>query len=181
MHGFIFALGDQGVARRNANAWRLLDIPQPDKSAGALVMLGNHSHVLLNGSIYSTSDMGLSWERIGGLDNVQSIGVDQNEDLLATTDTGLYRWRDKTWSLLVQLPENKPVEKLQVFQDRLYALADGKLFRLIKGGWESVAFPAAIADLAMHYPDTLWVAEVGDQMLWSTEDGVNWQSTPIED
>jgi hypothetical protein len=181
MHGFIFAFGERGTAR-GTETWRILNIPQPEKPASGFVMLGNHSHILLNGGLYVTHDMGLSWEMLDAPAELNRIAVDEDGHLLAATVNSLYRWnyREKSWAELAVLPFS--VEAIQAFQREIYILSDGALFRLEKGEWTKISgFSSAyLTAMNVQYPDTLWVADSAGQMLWSTHDAQRWQALSIK-
>lgn len=189
MHGFLFAMGPQGVARtiqgRDENkSWQMLKLPYPDAPARGFVMLGDHSHVILNDRLAITHDMGLSWETLDAPGQVNLMAADADGNLLAVTTKGVYRWRfhEKTWAQLTPVPPEAPVEALCLFQGQIYALAGGQVWQLEGETWASI--PVAgnrryVTALAVRYPDRLWAADPASGLLWYTTDTQNWESAGL--
>ncbi len=192
MHGYVFALEDEGIFRAPVGGGDLdkplqLSIPLADQSVENLVMLGDHSHILQNGSgVFLTDDLGLSWETINAPETVDAIGVDPNGDLLAVTDAGIQRWSyaDQTWTAALPLPGGDTQPVLRVYVGQLYALGNGQLYQQVGTGWEVVDIGASgefyLTALEYQYPRTLWVLDAKGRRLWSTVDGQNWTETGIQ-
>lgn len=188
MHGFLFAFGDQGAARTTQgenvdNEWRLLELPVPEKSARELVMLADHSHVVLNDDLQQTDDMGLSWTRMASPEGVRLIAADPQARLLAFTTSGMARWIEgDRWEEVVTLPNRVIPEKVLIFNDQLLVLADGDLLRLDGNRWqivlvtENTYFTAA----TVHQGQVLWAADAHNRTFWTSEDGTNWESVAME-
>jgi hypothetical protein len=180
MHGFTFALSDSGAARAGHEGWAALEIPQPNASARDLAMLGDHSHILLNGGLYSTPDMGLSWEPLDTPENALRIAADSNGDLLAVTANALLKWTRSTrqWSTLAPLPDGHTIEMLRAFDGRTYALANGALYRLSQGEWERVEIAGHFTAMETR-SERLWLLDDEARVLWHSTDGTAWESTQI--
>ncbi|MEZ4668675.1 MAG: hypothetical protein R3E39_12255 [Anaerolineae bacterium] len=192
-HGFYFALGEGNITRVpagggiEADTVRELDIPEMDKAADEFVMLGNHSHILDNaGQLYHSYDLGLSWEAVDSPQGVDSISVDADGNLIATTNSALLLWDSsrQTWGKALALPgdDTKPI--LVPFADKLYAVGSGELFVLDGELWNVINLPnsegAHLTALAYQYPNTLWVLDAAGARLWSSEDGVTWAGVGIK-
>ncbi|MDX1994616.1 MAG: hypothetical protein SF029_19695 [bacterium] len=180
MHGFTFALSESGAARAGHDGWAVLDIPQPNTIARDLAMLGDHSHILLNGNLYSTPDMGLSWEPLDAPENALRIAADSNGDLLAVTANALLKWTrgSRQWSTLAPLPEGHAIDMLRAFDGRTYALADDRLYRLSQGEWERVEIAGRFTALEAR-SDRLWLLDGAARVLWHSRDGVAWEAVSI--
>ncbi len=186
-HGYLFALGNGEIFRVPSGKTdhdhdMLLDIPSLDQPAHDFVMLGNHSHVLHNGgAVFLTADLGLSWRALDAPTEVALIHTDTEGNLLAAASDGLYIWRlrDAQWEILLPLPENQMILALATYQEKLYAVAGGKLYRQTESDWQTVEIPdsmnAYLMDVAFQHPDTLWVLDSQGGRLWSTVDGESWQ------
>lgn len=187
-HGFAFGLGNTVITRKSAGGieddLRTLTIPQPDQFADQFEMLGNHTHILLNGGhVYVTSSLGLGWRAIEYPQLIQHIAIDTDGNLIAVTADSLVKWTWSTesWSVLVPLPTAHPVVVLQYFDGRPYLLSDGQVWTLEAGKWPSVNLPMAgtISDLAYQYPDTLWLLDSQNLTLYASTDGKNWDEIKI--
>src|SRR5690606_25871667 len=133
-HGYLFAMGEAGLIRLpeaenlQVNHLRDLDLPEPGISHD-LVMLGTHTHILHHaGQLLHTIDLGLSWEKLDPPAPVHSIWTDVNGSLVAATESGVFRWQDGTWTGILPLPDNQPIDMMRIHNDRLYALAGGRLY-----------------------------------------------------
>jgi hypothetical protein len=186
MHGFLFAMGKDGAARSGESSteddsWRVLKMPLPDVPAQGLVMLGDHTHIMNNGSLIQTNDMGLSWTIVPPPGEIRLMGTDALDNLLV--EDGVYRWeyRDKTWSKIAPLPENLPVDRLALLNTEIYALADGRLFRLEKGNWNAIPVDGAgyLTTMAVHHLSQLWLADATHSRLWYTENPDSWMSMEL--
>lgn len=190
MHGFLFAMGKQGVARTEEGimgdgTWRRLKMPLPEAPSEGMVMLGDHSHLILNGSLAQTNDMGLSWSIVPPPGEVRLMANDALDNLLVVIDDGLYRWQftDKTWSKLAGLPDDLPVNTLVLFNADTYALADGQLFRLENSNWMTVPVPGTanpcFTTMNVQNQNRLWLADAANQALWSTDNAKDWQKAAM--
>jgi hypothetical protein len=178
-HGYLFALG-AGEIRRGPEHWRVLEAPDADHPATELVMLGDHSHALLNGgAIYRTNDLGLSWGALDAPESVTGITIDSQGILLAVTDTGVLAWRDRAWTPILPLPGDQAITALVNFRKQLYALAGGTLYRQNGTSWVDVAPAASLNVIAVQYSQTLWVMDAEDDRLWFSADGDHWTSIPF--
>lgn len=189
MHGFLFAFGDQGVARTTQgededNQWRMLDMPAPEQPARHLVMLADHSHVVLNDDLQQTHDMGLSWERMASPQGVRMIAADPQARLLGLTNTGVARWLDgDRWEEIAPLPNGVMPDMIQTFDEQLYALAAGDLLRLEGDRWRVIPVgdgESYLTALAVHQLRTLWLADALTRTLWTTTDLESWTAIRIE-
>ena len=189
-HGYIYALGGDGIMRFHEQGGELLEreirLPQPEAAPGDFVMLGNHTHVLLNGdAVFQSIDLGLSWQPLAALAPINMIGVDQDGELLAATDSNLLRWHraDRAWHTLLPLPEGQPIEAIQPFNGRLYVAAGGGLYTPGANAWNALELPEGddtyITALAEEYPDRLWALDSAGARLFSTTDGQTWMVQPI--
>jgi len=188
MHGFVFAMGDQGVARAQQGAdelatWRLLDIPKPDLPARDFVMLADHSHAILNGVPALTDDMGLTWRTLNPPATVRRLAIDGNANLLAVTADDVYRWRtiERVWQRIAPSPPGDRLDTLLPFLTDLFALVDGRVWVLSNGEWRAIAPPDAPADayfttMALHRRARLWLADARHQLFWFTDDLTTWVS-----
>jgi copper transport protein len=191
-HGFYFALGSGQITRVSAggiegNDERTLDIPQPDVPAENLIMLGNHSHVLLNGeSLYQTFDLGLSWQPLESSLPINVLSTDPELNMLAVSDAGLYVWNYTDGSLKhnLPLPGGDTQAIVRPFDTDLYALGQGVLYRLHEDAWDVVTLPdadgAVFTALAVQYPGTLWALDAAGNRLFSTTDGQSWAVRSIQ-
>jgi len=181
MHGFTFALGDLGIMREGHGEWRQLELPIADQPASGFVMLGNHNHVLLNGDLFITPDMGLGWQLLESPDTVDLIWADVEGNLLAVTADALIKWDRLSleWRTLAPLPQDYAIDDLRVFQRRIYALANGGLYLLENGAWMRVELEARITAIEVHPQETLWALDGENAMLWTTEEGTVWHPTAI--
>lgn len=190
MHGYLFALADQEVLRFQELPGGELSFVKnnellvTDETLGDMVMLGDHSHVLQVGDLlFSTPDLGLSWQPLDNPSPANIISVDADGKLLAVTDSGILRRSDSAWQNYMSLVENMPITSLQIFNEKLYALADGKLFVQIGNEWAQVTPPetadAYFTAMTVQYPQTLWLLDTKGERLWSSDDGQVWTITPI--
>lgn len=189
-HGYLYALGDREIIRLEpakavVKDLRLLNVPVGSQPAANLVMLGNHSHVLQMGdAVYLTPDLGLSWQPLSAPYPVVAVEIDPAGNLIASTEKGLLRWAtaEQAWSNLPSLPEGRAAVDLQVFNNRVYALAQGRLYRREADTWGAIDFPedAYLIDMVFQYPASLWVLDAAGARLWRTQDGENWMLIPIE-
>ncbi|MBZ0287283.1 MAG: hypothetical protein K8I30_06695, partial [Anaerolineae bacterium] len=87
------------------------------------------------------------------------------------------------WSSFLPLPAENPVTSLRILNDRLYALAGGKLYRHAGNAWEGVevAPDAQFAAMVVQYPQTLWLLDIRAEgaRLWSSTDAAEWTIIPI--
>jgi copper transport protein len=190
-HGYLFALGEQvarvPLAAGSLEPWRRLNKPLADQAASDFVMLGNHSHVLQNGDqVFASNDLGLSWESLNAPQPVHNLWLDAGGNLLACSDGGILSWNyaSRTWAEALPLPDGQQVDVLRNLNDKLFALADGRLYRLAGRTWTPVNLPDAnvnaLAAIGTQYPGTFWVLDGTGRRLWSTTDGSNWTLVPIQ-
>lgn len=190
-HGYIFALGSEGVTRIPYGA--LLDLSHlkaislPGEEAGlGFAMLGDHSHVLQDGGqAFRSLDLGLSWTALEAGQEIGTLWTDTDGNLAAATAEGILRWNylDQQWQPRLPLPDGLPVTMLRDFGGSLYALAGGRLYRQAGSSWQRVDLPEAegahLVAMRFKYPDTFWVLDGAGRRLWSTSDGVNWLLMPV--
>jgi hypothetical protein len=165
---------------------RPLALPQADQASNDFVMLGNHTHVIQNGDeVYLTNDLGLSWESLGAPQPVHTLWDDAGGNLLVSTASGILSWNymTRTWNDAYPLPEGQPIDTLRDLNDILFALSDGKLYRLDGRTWNLITLPSAdtnyLTALGVQYPGTLWVVDGPSRLLWSSSDGRNWALTAV--
>jgi copper transport protein len=192
MHGYLFGLGDGYIVRIPAGgteleAPRILDVPDPSAPIGDFLMLGNHDHVIDNGDkLYFTPDLGLSWQPIASPTPVDVIGINSDDQLLATNPQSLMTWNyiGEEWSGPLPLPGDYTKPLLRPFKDENYAIAEGKLYRMEAGDWLPVELPDSgavyLTWMAFEYPDTLWLLDSLGRRLWHSSDGRAWSSTAIQ-
>lgn len=190
-HGFLFVLSDGLLIRFGSGAIHadeslILALPDTQTKGREMVMLGNHTHALLNGSsVYVTPDLGLTWQALNAPLPVQMIYTDANGHLLAVTDEGLYEWTWErgSWRSLGGLPNGQPITSMKLFQNRLFTLAGGKFYYRTGGSWKGLDIPdsndAYLNGMALHYPDTLWLLDAAQGRLWSSADGMNWHEQSL--
>jgi copper transport protein len=189
-HGYLFALGTGQIFRMSSGGIetdeRLLDVPEATIPATQLEMLGSHSHILLNGDeVYITSDLGLSWQPLDAPAPVRRIAIDGDGHLLAITDTELLRWRwtDRAWYTLAELPTTAPIDDLVSFiTGDIYLVTQGQVYSWLNSEWELLEFDsnAYIVDMEFQYPATLWALDIGRVRLWKLIAGMpNWTTIPI--
>jgi copper transport protein len=188
-HGFMFALGKGNITRvplseLEDSLVRELDIPLIDQPADDFVMLGNHSHILENGSqLYHSFDLGLSWQAVPAPDLVDAVGIDVDGNLIAATENALVTWSyaSSSWGKALPLPGGDSRLVMRTFNERLYALGSGKLYRLESNQWETIELPdsddAHLTAMEFQYPGTLWVLDSAGARLWSSGDGEKWNPT----
>jgi copper transport protein len=191
-HGYVFAMGDGGITRLPLAADALqhvlaLDVPLADDATTEFVMMGNHTHVVQNGDqVFVSNDLGLSWDDLNAPGAVRDIGINGDGNLVAATDSGVFVWNYSTaaWESALPLPDGQPIDMMRSFNETLYVLADGGLYRLVGRTWNRVELPDAgdvyLQSIAFKYPDTFWVLGGSSMRLWSTVDGANWAVTRIE-
>lgn len=176
-HGYVYAMGMGNILRVGEGAIetdsRNLDIPESDAEAEQFVMLGNHSHILLNGDdLFLTSSLGLGWQALDAPDNVQAVTIDADGNLLAATQSELLRWRwnDQRWQVITDLPvNNAAVSELVVLENRVYLLTQNRLYTYVGGAWQAIMImdrERLILDIANQFPDTLWALD-SEQNLWA--------------
>ncbi|MBL8164123.1 MAG: copper resistance protein CopC [Anaerolineae bacterium] len=192
MHGYLFALGDGYIVRIPAGgteleAPRILDVPDPDAPIGDFLMLGNHDHVIDNGQkLYFTPDLGLSWQPIETPAPIEVIGINSEDQLLATNPEALLTWNyvGEEWSGPLPLPGDYAKPLLRPFKDENYAIAQGRLYRMEAQGWVLVELPEMgayhLSWMAFQYPDTLWLLDSLGRRLWSSSDGRAWKVSTIQ-
>lgn len=184
MHGYTFVLGGSDLPRSGHETWQRLDVPEATQPTSGFAMLGNHNHVLLNGGLYITPDMGLSWQPLPAPETASRIAADADGDLLAATANGLLRWNRRTteWRTLAALPDDAPVEALHVFSGQIYALANGGLFILDGEAWTRVDVEGTFTALDVRR-EHLWLLDGTNRVLWSSRDGQQWtpQTITIDD
>ncbi|MBC7811801.1 MAG: hypothetical protein H7175_11675, partial [Burkholderiales bacterium] len=183
-HGYMFMLGAGEISRGdpiNPDHWRLLDVPYIDQPAADLVMLGTHTHVLQNGgALFHSPDLGLGWRPLDAAGPVSAIWTDIDGNLLAATSDGIDLWDRITndWRDYAPLPDGQIVSELRTFNDRLFAVSEGYLYRYTSGTWMLVGLPestdAYLTALEVQYPDTLWALDAVRSRLWSSADGSTW-------
>jgi copper transport protein len=188
-HGYLYALGQEHLIRLEsgkadaADVW-LLDPPrQPLQN---LVMLGDHTHGLLSdGTMARSADLGLSWYSLDVPEPIELAITDISGNLLAATQDGIETWNFMTqlWSPLVDLPEGQPIEGMEIYLDRLYAIAGGKLYLQRGDHWQAVAVPesegAYFTSLVFQYPDKLWLLDAAQTRLWVSPDGDAWRPVTV--
>jgi copper transport protein len=189
MHGYLFALGDGSITRLlegSSEPPRLLSVPNSDQPADAFVMLGDHSHILQNGgTLHVTDDMGLSWQPIDAPGPVTTIDADPDGNLLAVINGSLRRWNwsSRSWSTAAPLPDDQPIDTMRIFQDRLYVVAGGNLYRLAGNQWQSISISGADSSyftaLAVEFPCQLWVLDARHALLWFSSDAEEWSSLAV--
>jgi copper transport protein len=191
-HGFLFVLSDGLLIRSvsgalDPEAALILALPDTQAPGHELLMLGNHTHAVLNGaSVYVTPDLGLTWQALDAPLPVERMYTDSNGYLLASTAEGLYEWTWErgTWRTLGGLPDGQAIQTLKLFQNRLFALAGGQLYYRTGGSWAAIAIPDSsggyLNALALHYPDRLWLLDAAQGRLWSSGDGMNWQAHALQ-
>lgn len=180
MHGFTFAFGDSGAFRRDMDgAWRWLDMPE-DAPAAGLIMMPDHSHITLNGGVYATHDMGLSWESLNAPPGIRLIWSDGGENLLAVTESLLLRWRyrGRAWETAAALPDTAPVTAIRTFQQKLYVVAGERAFRLDEDRWTPVEIDGRINWVGVH-AERAWLLDGFAPALWTSADGETWDMQPI--
>ncbi len=147
-------------------------------------MLGNHSHILLSGgTAYLTGSLGLGWRDIQAPEDINRIAIDGDGNLLAVSVNQLWRWNwaDESWSVLAQLPIPAQVDDLLFFNGRVFLAVGGRVFSYARTGWGEISLSQEgyITDLAYEYPDTLWALDARTATLWSSQNGVDWDTTVI--
>ncbi len=185
MHGFIFASGDAGMTRTEWGGTfytRRLATPIAG-NAEELVMLGNHDHIVrVDNALFSTPDLGLTWVPLANApENIVYISVTSEGNLFASTLDAVYVWKyaDKTWQVL-PTPPKMPVTDAKIFDERLYIIADGTLYRRQSDSWASVGDEqATYSALAVQYQKGLWALDAANQRLWFTADGAAWEAVEI--
>ncbi|MCQ3929493.1 MAG: hypothetical protein DPW16_03460 [Chloroflexi bacterium] len=182
-HGYLFSMG-VGEMMRGPDHWTLLDVPLPNQPAGDLVMMGNHTHILQNGDqLFQTPDLGLGWKPINAPAPVKSTWFDEDENLIALTTQGVYRWNyvDATWSDPIPLPDNQPIDAIRQFDGRFYVVAGGSLYTRANGEWQAIKIPdsknAYFYGLGM--TGTLWVLDSSGAALWSSPDAETWTKAEV--
>lgn len=186
-HGYLYLMGDQlkrVPADGDMEYLRPLTKPEENEAALAWVMLGNHSHVLQNGNdVFLTRDLGLSWEAINAPEPIEHIATDVDGQLIASTASGLFTWDNQNWRAFLPLPDNKRIDAIQTFNNRLYAAAGGKFYQAAGSQWKVIDLPDAdeayLISVRFQYPDGLWVLDSSQSRLWSSKDGTNWTMIPI--
>jgi uncharacterized membrane protein len=190
-HGYVFSLGIGEVSRIAEGGVhdtepRLLDVPETDQPADQMVMLGNHTHILQNGSdVFQSESLGLGWKTIEAPVEIQSIGNDVNGYLLADTDSGvmIWNWMNQTWRTAWSRPDDQPLDETTIFQDKLYVTAGGRLYLQKGAGWERIKLPdsggAYLTALTVYFPDAIWVLDSARNRLYTSDDGESWTVTQI--
>jgi copper transport protein len=170
-HGFLLALGSGEIYRIEegnvVHDSRSLETPL-DAPASDFVMMGNHSHVLLNGdSVYSTSSVGLGWTPLDAPVSIERIGADEKGNLLALSAGGFWTWNWLTeeWTEGESVPAG--LSDWDVFNGKLYLLADGQVYEEAGDSWQPITIDGVgrFVDIAYQYPDSLWLLEENGS-LW---------------
>ena len=193
-HGYIYGLGNTEINRLPAGGALdkalLLDIPEPEMPATEFVMLGNHSHVLHNGeSVYLSPDLGLGWQPLDAPEAVRLIWTEPDSNLIAATDSGVWRVPNATtdWGRILPLPNGENIQQFHNFNEQLYALAGGQLYRQAGNNWTPIHLPdsaganltAIQSQAVLNGQRTFWVLDGAGSRLLSTTDGENWTQIPI--
>lgn len=189
-HGYLFSAGTAGALRLaegrdlQFDSLRELALPAADVPAQAPVMLGTHTHALLNGDqVLHSDDLGLSWQPLNAPEPVLMLYTDTAGSLIAVTADQVLRREADTWAPFLPLPEGQPIDQMEIFKDQLYALAGGTLYRQANSSWQPVALPAdagpTFTAMAVQYPTTLWLLDASAAQLWSTRDGQAWTDLHI--
>ncbi len=185
-HGYLFALGENGGITRvpaggaGLEPIRELKTPLADQGASEFVMLGNHTHILQNGSqLYHTEDLGLSWTPLDTSQPIDAISTDIDGNLLVAENSGVITWNyTGAWGSTVSLPGSDPNPVLRTYDSHLYALGSGGLYMQAGKNWNAISLPdsagAFLSSLEFQYPRLLWVLDAKDSRLWSTDDGKKW-------
>jgi copper transport protein len=188
-HGYFFALEKDGITRVPAGNGDLeqpreLKVPVGGQTASDMVMLGNHSHILaIDGQVFHTFDLGLSWKAIDAPLPVGAIGTDADGNLLAVSEDGVRTWNyaSETWGpplWMPGLPSQNINPVLRVFEGKQYAIISGQLYRRAPKGWEVITLPNSddsyLTGLEFQYPTTLWALDAKGKRLWTTTDAENW-------
>lgn len=182
-HGYLFSMGT-GEIMRGPDHWTLLDVPLPEQPTGDLVMMGNHTHILQNGDqLFQSPDLGLGWKPINAPAPVKSTWFDEDENLIAITTQGVYRWNyaDATWSEPVPLPDSQPIDAIRQFDGRFYVVAGGKLYVWANGEWRVIKIPNSknVYFYGLGMTGTLWVLDSSGAALWSSLDAETWTKTEV--
>jgi copper transport protein len=186
MHGFIFASGDAGMTRTEWGGTfytRRLEMPTGG-AAEELAMLGNHDHILrVENAVFSTPDLGLSWyPLVDAPENIVYISVTGEGNLFASTLDAVYVWDyvDKAWRTL-PTPPKMPVTDAKIWDNRLYIIAGGTLYKRQTASWAIVGDEqATYTALAVQYQKGLWALDAANRRLWFTADGTTWDAIPID-
>jgi hypothetical protein len=178
MHGFTFTFGPGGLVRGHDGDWGRLALPQPDQPADQFVMLRSHDHVLLNGGLYLTPDMGLSWRLLESDTPARLIWPNGDGDLLAVTDADIQLWNvgDGAWRTFAPLPPGAVVEAIRTLGDRVYALADGQVWEFAAGAWQPIEPRGRFTAIETRRNRELYVADAQGRRIWWTGDGNTWES-----
>ncbi len=182
-HGYLFSMGT-GEIMRGPDHWTLLDVPLPDQPTGDLVMMGNHTHILQNGDqLFQSPDLGLGWKPINAPAPVKSTWFDEDENLIAITTQGIYRWNyaDATWSEPIPLPDNQDIDAIRQFNGRFFVVAGGKLYARANGEWQLIKIPDSVNAYfyGLGMTGTLWVLDSSGAALWSSPDAETWTKTEV--
>lgn len=184
-HGYLFALGEGKIFRISAGGIeqdeRILELPEGDNPAQQFVMLGNHTHVLLNGNdAFVTSSLGLGWQALNAPAPIDTVAIAQDGNLLAISADALlmWNWANQSWGNSISLPEHQQIFGVEVFNGKIYLLVDGAVYTLEGRTWRamSVNDSANISDIAFQYPATLWLLDSKNQQLFFSTTGTEWES-----
>lgn len=151
-----------------------------------IVTMGDddHSHVARSGDeIYISIDIDY-WEQLEAPAPIYAIWEDGDGHIYASTERGILRWwwEDNRWEDVMPLVGDMPFDDLRVFNDVVFATADGQLMRYEGEMWQSVTLgdaPFYAASLELDNNNQLWVLDTLGEQLWSTHDGENWSQTTI--
>jgi hypothetical protein len=188
-HGYLFSIGPDAIVRLTESKDPKLDslraLTLPASPASDLVMLGSHTHVLHTGDqVFHTLDVGLSWRPLDAPEPVHSVWTDADGSLIAATDAHVLRWNGSQWAAFLPLPDGQPIDEMRVYNDRVYALAAGTLYGQSAANWQKIELPdslnASFAAVEFEYPDTLWLLDSSGKRLYTTTDGQNWTTIPIQ-
>jgi copper transport protein len=190
MHGYVFVLENDGITRLPAGGTDLehplqLTIPLAEQPVEDLVMLGDHSHILQNGSeVFFTGDLGLSWEDINAPQPVTGVAVDIEGNLLAISEGSILRWNavDGSWLSVMGLPGGDAHAIIRAFNQELYAIGNGILYRFASQLWRAVDLGVAdvyLTSLEIEPQGRLWALDAKGSRLWSTVNGEEWMETAV--
>jgi photosystem II stability/assembly factor-like uncharacterized protein len=149
-----------------------------------------------SGRLWSTSDGGMTWERLGGIDwdpvepssqlqfVTEKIGFLQTSDFLLLTESGGREWKRIFPDDLRLKEESEWMRRIAIADTSSIwiGLSGGKVYRTTDRGnaWVNISLPSSqeMRDLSTIDQDDCWAATI-DALFYTADSGRNWRRIAV--
>lgn len=176
----VVGLGYGLLIRQVNGVWTEVPLPATDNQpVHELVTLdGRQMAVHVGDRVLISSDNGENWRESGLPHGIWTVAAYDGGIASSSPDAlGLANASEVT-SLPVL---GQPFYKLMAYQNVLFGLSGGKVYRLDEAAWTEVVLeneigPYYFTDMSMDSNGRLWISNAWQRYLWYSDDGVNWSS-----